>query len=65
MMDADEWVKDDLVVARDLVGEIENAELFLYPGDGHLFADSSLSDFDREAAALLKERILAFLEGVG
>ena len=40
------------------------AELFLHPGDGHLFADSSLGDFDKEAAALLEERVLAFLEGV-
>jgi hypothetical protein len=61
-MDADEWVELD--VARDLVDEIEDAELFLYPGSGHLFADSSLSDFDEEAAALLKERIRVFLEGV-
>lgn len=65
MMDADEWVEEDLPAARDLVAEIENAELFLYPGDGHLFADSSLSDFDREAAALLEKRTLAFLEAVG
>ena len=65
MMDADEWVKDDLVVARGLVEKIENAELFLYPGDGHLFADSSLSDFDQKAAAPLEERTLAFLESVG
>jgi len=64
MMDEDEWVKDDLVVARDLVDKVENAELFLYPGDGHLFADSSLGDFDQEAAALLMERVLAFLEAV-
>ncbi len=62
-MDADEWVELD--VAHDLVDEIENAELFLYPGDGHLFADSSLTDFDQEAAALLKERCLAFLESAG
>lgn len=65
MMDADEWVKEDRIVARELVSKIENAELFLYPGDGHLFADSSLSDFDEEAAALLKQRTLVFLEGVG
>jgi dienelactone hydrolase len=64
MMDADEWAEEDIVVARTLVDEIEGAELFLYPGDGHLFADSSLSDFDEEAAALLKERTLLFLEGV-
>ena len=43
MMDADEWVKDDLPVARDLVDKVENAELFLYPGHGHLFADTSPS----------------------
>ena len=61
-MDADERVELD--VARDLVDEIEDAELFLYPGTGHLFVDSSLSDFDEDAAALLKERILVFLEGV-
>jgi dienelactone hydrolase len=65
MMEEDEWAQEDLPAARELVAEVENAELFLYPGDGHLFADSSLSDFDEEAAALLKERILVFLEGVG
>ena len=65
MMDADEWAEEDIPAARDLVDEVENAELFLYPGDGHLFADSSLADFDEEAAALLKERILVFLEAVG
>jgi dienelactone hydrolase len=65
MMDKDEWVEEDLPAARELVAEVENAELFLYPGDTHLFADSSLSDFDEEAAALLKERVLVFLDGVG
>jgi dienelactone hydrolase len=65
MMEADEWATEDIVVARGLVDEIEKAELFLYPGNGHLFADSSHSDFDEEAAALLKERVLLFLEGVG
>ena len=52
-------------MARDLVNEIAHAELFLYPGAGHLFADSSLGEFDAEAAALLSQRVLAFLEGVG
>ena len=65
MMDADEWAEEDLPAARELVAELENAELFLYPGDGHLFADSSLTDFDQEAAALLKTRTLAFLQAVG
>jgi len=65
MMDADEWAEEDLPAARELVAAIENAELFLYPGDGHLFADSSLTDFDQEAAALLEARTLAFLQAVG
>ncbi len=65
MMEDDEWSQEDIPAARALVDEVENAELFLYPGDGHLFADSSLGDFDPGAAALLKERSLAFLEAVG
>jgi dienelactone hydrolase len=62
-MDADEWFELD--VACDLVTEIEHAELFLYPGNGHLFADRGLSDFDEQTAALLNERIRGFLDVVG
>jgi dienelactone hydrolase len=65
MMEADEWAEEDLPAAREFVDQVETAELFLYPGNGHLFADSSLGDFDEEAAALLKERVLAFLDRVG
>jgi dienelactone hydrolase len=64
MMEGDEWSQEDLPAARDLVEVAENAELFLYPGDAHLFADSSLGDFDAQAAALLEERTLAFLQAV-
>ena len=55
---ANEW---DLPAARALVEEAEQGELFLYPGDQHLFADSSLSSYDAEAAALLTRRVLDFL----
>lgn len=65
MMEADEWGAEDLVVAREFVDKVGNTELFLYPGEGHLFADSSLGDFDEEAAALLRQRVLVFLEDVG
>jgi dienelactone hydrolase len=65
MMEDDEWAVEDLPAARELVAMIEGAELFLYPGDRHLFADSSLPDYDESAAALLKERVLSFLNGVG
>lgn len=52
-------------VAEGLAPEIVDAELFLYPGSSHLFADSSLDDYDEQAAGLLKERTLAFLHRVG
>jgi dienelactone hydrolase len=51
----------DLPAARALVEEAEDGELFLYPGDQHLFADSSLSSYDADSAALLGQRVLAFL----
>jgi dienelactone hydrolase len=65
MMDADEWVVgEDLDAARRLDETIENAELFLYPGDRHLFADESLPDYDADAAELLTKRVLGFLDDV-
>jgi dienelactone hydrolase len=67
MMDADEWAlppNEDLEVARQLDETVERAELFLYPGDRHLFADSSLPGYDERAAALLTERVLGFLDGI-
>ena len=65
MMEADEWAMEDLPAARELVESIDGAELFLYPGHRHLFADNSLPDYDESAAALLKQRVLAFLKDVG
>jgi dienelactone hydrolase len=65
MMADDEWVDEDLPAARELVEAVDGAELFVYPGDGHLFADSSLPDYDESAAKLLTSRVLAFLEHVG
>ena len=65
-MDADPYFMDegDVDAARDLVGAAEDAELFLYPGDQHYFADSSLPGYDEGATRLLTERVLAFLERV-
>jgi dienelactone hydrolase len=64
MMDRDEWADEDLPAARELAETVDVAELFLYSGDGHLFADRSLPDYDADAAALLGERVLAFLKSV-
>ena len=62
MMEGDEWAQEDLPAARELVETIDGAELFLYPGDGHLFADKSLPDYDETAARLLEQRVLAILK---
>jgi dienelactone hydrolase len=63
--EGDEFFAEDLEAARELAASTGEAELFLYPGEEHLFADSSLPAYDPEAAALLTERVLAFLETVG
>src|SRR5579859_2039358 len=64
-MDKDPYFVDegDIDAARALVDEADDGELFLYPGDQHYFADSSLPSYDAEATALLTERVLSFLRG--
>jgi len=62
-MDADPIFvgEGDIDAARALVEEADDAHLFLYPGDQHYFADSSLPSYDAEATALLMARTLMFL----
>jgi len=61
-MEGDEWAKEgDLDAARQLAQTTADAELFLYPGDRHLFADASLPDYEQGAATLLERRVLGFL----
>ncbi|MGF6156339.1 dienelactone hydrolase [Ensifer sp. KUDG1] len=54
----------DIDAAREIVEKADDAELFLYPGDQHYFADSSLPSYDAGATALLTQRVLAFLDRV-
>ncbi|HEV7308758.1 dienelactone hydrolase family protein [Ensifer sp.] len=54
----------DIDAAREIVAKVADAELFLYPGDQHYFADSSLPSYDAAATALLTKRVLAFLQRV-
>ncbi|MFH5821308.1 dienelactone hydrolase family protein [Georgenia sp. AZ-5] len=65
-MDGDEFFVDegDIDAARALAGTTPEAELFLYPGNQHLFADESLPSYDAPAAALMTERVLEFLDAV-
>ena len=62
-MDADPIFvgEGDIDAARELVESADDAELFLYPGDQHYFADSSLPSYDAGATALLLGRVLEFL----
>ncbi|HEY5628339.1 MAG TPA: dienelactone hydrolase family protein [Candidatus Limnocylindrales bacterium] len=60
--EADAFFLEDLDAARALVESTDDAELFLYPGKEHLFADSALPAYDADAAALLMERVAAFLD---
>lgn len=60
-MEGDEWFQEDLEAARELAASVPGAELFLYPGTAHLFADSSLPDYDAGAARVLTARVLEFL----
>lgn len=68
-MDQDPFfaLEGDLDSARELVGTVgpSLAELFVYPGDQHLFADSSLPSYDPDAADLVIKRSRALLERVG
>lgn len=54
----------DIDAAREIVAKVEDAELFLYPGDQHYFADSSLPSYDADATALMTTRVLDFLARV-
>jgi dienelactone hydrolase len=51
----------DIDAAREIVEKVADAELFVYPGDQHYFADSSLPSYDADATALLTRRVLEFL----
>jgi dienelactone hydrolase len=68
-MEADPFfaLEGDLDAARELVETVgpELAELFVYPGDRHLFTDSSLPSYDADATALVLRRCREFLDRVG
>ena len=51
----------DIDAARGIVESVPDAELFVYPGDQHLWLDSSLPTYDAESATLLQKRVLEFL----
>ncbi len=58
----DPWC--DVDSARALAEE-SGGELFLYPGEAHLFTDSSLPAYDEVLAGQVLERAVAFLAALG
>jgi len=68
-MDKDPFfgLEGDIDAARELVETVgpELGELFVYPGDRHLFTDSSLPSYDPDATALVVRRSREFLDRIG
>jgi dienelactone hydrolase len=62
--EADPFFLEDVEAAHALVDSSDQAELFLYPGEEHLFVDASLPSYDPAATSLLVERALSFLARV-
>ena len=62
-MDADPIFagEGDLDAARALTEATDEAELFVYPGDQHLWSDASLPSHDPAATELMIGRVLEFL----
>jgi dienelactone hydrolase len=57
-------LEGDADAARELVAQADDGELFVYPGDVHLFTDASLASYDGEATGQVVERVLALLSRV-
>ena len=60
-------LEGDLDAARELAEKVgaDRVEVFVYPGDKHLFTDSSLPSYDADATALVLSRSRAFLDRLG
>jgi dienelactone hydrolase len=68
-MDSDPFfaLEGDIDAARELVETVGPglAELFVYPGDRHLFTDSSLPSYNAAASTLVVQRSREFLDRLG
>lgn len=66
-MDGDPFFAEeggDLDAARAFVAAVPAAELYLYPGDQHLWADRSLPSYDASATETFSARVLDLLAAV-
>ena len=60
--EGDPWREPD--AEAEYLADVPGAELFVYPGSGHLFAEPGHPHYDEEAAGLATRRVLAFLESL-
>jgi hypothetical protein len=65
LVDGDPSAEEDLPAAEELAATVEGAELFRYPGTGHLACERGFADFDEQLCGQITERSLAFLDRVG
>jgi dienelactone hydrolase len=65
LVDGDPSAEEDLPAAEELAATVEGAELFRYPGTGHLVRERGFADFDEQLCGQITERSLAFLDRVG
>lgn len=61
VMEDDPWFEEDVEAANTANEAYDELELFLYPGKGHLFTDSTVDDYDQALTALVLERSLSML----
>ena len=61
---ADGWLRVRASRCRPHASSTADAELFVYPGEQHFFADASLDAYDPDASALLMQRVRAFLASI-
>ena len=61
--DQDDWA--DAELASESADGFDGAEVYLYPGDTHLFTDASLEQYDADQTDLVVERTLALLSRWG
>jgi len=57
-------LEGDIDAVRDLVWTVgpDFGQLFVYPGDKHLFTDSSLPSYDSDPTVLVLQRSQEFLD---
>lgn len=58
----DEWVEESEI--EELLEHAAHAEVYRYPGRGHMFPDPTCADYDADAADSFEERLVEWLEKV-